>query len=217
MRVRELLERIYGTCLPNHRFRYVCVARSLKVPEALALSKQRLVLDSRRADGRTDESPVGSPGRRSASQAGVNCPWKRSQRHPPNSGRDQRIGSRPTPRVIAQALRATTKSGFQMLPKNFSIRFPGKPSVSPVESLHSRRLHGALGEIRTPDHLVRNSPSIIRESLRRLEHAVVPFLTCIAAALLRAPAVHGRSGQDRSTLRIDQRSGRRRRSTIPRA
>ena len=39
----------------------------------------------------------------------------------------------------------------------------------------------------------------------------------IAAALFRAPAVRGRSGQDRSTSRMDQRSGRRRRSTIPRA
>ena len=79
--------------------------------------------------------------------------------------------------------------------QNFSIRFSrrNREFVNPVNSLHFSRLYGAAGELRTPDHLVRSSPSI-RESLRRLEHAVVPCLTCIAAALFRAPAVRGRSG-----------------------
>ena len=47
----------------------------------------------------------------------------------PNSRREQGIATRSAPRVIAQALRAASRLGFQMLPKNFPVRSSRKNRV----------------------------------------------------------------------------------------
>ena len=59
---------------------------------------------------------------------------QRDMRYTPNSRLEQGIASKSAPRVIAQALRATSRFGLQMLPKNFPIRFSRINRV-PVNSI----------------------------------------------------------------------------------
>ena len=102
--------------------------------------------------------------------------FDRDRAEPENAATPATTIARPPngyPRVIAQALRATTGIGIQMLPKNFPVRFSRKnrETANSIFSLYFRNLYGAPGEIRTPDHLVRSQvlyPTELR-ALRRMQ------------------------------------------------